>query len=139
MDYAKEIGRRVRAARDELGLTLDELSEETGFLLSPSRINNYEKGIRTPGPGEIVLLARALAVSSPAYLMCLERGKDVFPKEEELIHNWRKLPEIERNKYVRSISAMALAYQDNVLETKLQTKPAQQIRKKRNKAARIKT
>ncbi len=65
----EEIGRRILAARKAKGLTQKALGELTDDL-KQSRINNWENGIRTPGPEEIKQLARALDVSA-AYLMCL--------------------------------------------------------------------
>lgn len=64
-----EIGQRIVAARKAKGLTQKALGELTDDL-KQSRINNWEHGIRTPGPEEIKQLAKALDVS-PAYLMCL--------------------------------------------------------------------
>lgn len=135
VDYAKEIGRRIRSARDNLKLTLVDLSAATNGLLSTTRINNYERGKRTPGPGEAILLARALAVASPAYLMCLEKGDSMFLQEAELIHSWRQLPENERNKYVRSIKALALAFKDIPPES---PKPAKRTETVKKKSGRIK-
>lgn len=56
-------------ARKVKGLTRKELAELTDDL-KQSRINNWERGIRTPGPREIKQLSEALEVDA-AYLMCL--------------------------------------------------------------------
>lgn len=69
INIKEEIGRRILAARKAKGLTQKALGELTDDL-KQSRINNWENGIRTPGPEEIKQLATALDVS-PAYLMCL--------------------------------------------------------------------
>lgn len=69
INIKEEIGQRILAARKAKGLTQKALSELTDDL-KQSRINNWENGIRTPGPEEIKQLATALDVS-PAYLMCL--------------------------------------------------------------------
>ena len=69
INIKKEIGQRILAARKAKGLTQKALGELTDDL-KQSRINNWEHGIRTPGPEEIKQLAQALDVS-PAYLMCL--------------------------------------------------------------------
>ena len=69
LNIKEEIGRRILAARKAKRLTQKALGELTDDL-KQSRINNWENGIRTPGPEEIKQLARALDVS-PAYLMCL--------------------------------------------------------------------
>ena len=69
LNIKEEIGQRILAARKAKGLTQKALGELTDDL-KQSRINNWEHGIRTPGPEEIKQLAKALDVS-PAYLMCL--------------------------------------------------------------------
>ncbi|HAU0794598.1 TPA: helix-turn-helix domain-containing protein [Legionella pneumophila] len=69
LNIKKEIGKRILEARKAKGLTLKTLGELAGGL-KQTRLTNWEQGVRTPGPEEIKLLARALDVS-PAYLMCL--------------------------------------------------------------------
>ncbi|HDS3853604.1 TPA: helix-turn-helix domain-containing protein [Legionella pneumophila] len=69
LNIKKEIGKRILEARKAKGLTLKALGELAGGL-KQTRLTNWEQGVRTPGPEEIKLLARALDVS-PAYLMCL--------------------------------------------------------------------
>ena len=121
MDYPKEIGRRIRQARERMGpkgWTLRELARATKGKLSGSRISNYEQGARLPGPSEAIILAEALQESA-AYLMCLDQGSDMSAEEAELLRNWRALPERERNDYARRIAALALVYKDAVPDEKL--------------------
>ena len=69
MSIKEKIGKRIKEERQAKGLTrkaLAALTENLGI----SRINNYERGDRTPGPEEAKQLAKALEVS-PAFLMCL--------------------------------------------------------------------
>lgn len=73
MTIKEEIGHRIEAERKAKGLTRKALAELTDDL-KQSRINNWERGIRTPGPEEIKQLARALDVS-PSFLMCLTDHK----------------------------------------------------------------
>ena len=73
MTIKEEIGHRIEAARKAKGLTRKALAELTDDL-KQSRINNWERGIRTPGPEEIKQLAKALDVS-PSFLMCLTDHK----------------------------------------------------------------
>lgn len=76
INIKEEIGRRILAARKARGLTQKALGALTDDL-KQSRINNWENGIRTPGPEEIKQLAKALDVSA-AYLMCLsDQPKEV--------------------------------------------------------------
>ncbi len=73
MNIKEIIGQRITEARKANGLTRKALAELTDDL-KQSRINNWERGIRTPGPEEIKQLAKALDVS-PAFLMCLTDNK----------------------------------------------------------------
>ncbi|MDP3704616.1 MAG: XRE family transcriptional regulator [Legionellaceae bacterium] len=73
MKIKEEIGRRIEEQRKVLGLTRKALADLTDDL-KQSRINNWERGIRTPGPEEIKQLAKVLDVS-PAFLMCLTDEK----------------------------------------------------------------
>jgi SOS-response transcriptional repressor LexA len=75
LDIREKIGQRLLAARKAKGLTRKALAERTEDL-KPSRINNWERGTRIPGPLEIKQLARILEVS-PAFLMCLTEERDV--------------------------------------------------------------
>lgn len=112
MDYRKEIGARIAAARTEKGWTLKELAAKTNGKLDPNRISNYETGFRMPKPAEIVTLAKALG-KRPAYMMCLEDAQlPITPQEETLIRNWRALPENERMDWFRKIDARAMTYRD---------------------------
>lgn len=74
MNIKEKIGQRIKDERKAKGLTRKALAELTGEL-KISRINNYERGDRTPGPTEIKLLADALEVSAP-YLMCLTDSRE---------------------------------------------------------------
>ncbi|HHU0103059.1 TPA: helix-turn-helix domain-containing protein [Legionella pneumophila] len=75
MNIKEKIGERIFQERQAKGLTRKALAELTDDL-KPSRINNWERGTRTPGPEEIKQLAEALEVA-PAYLMCLTDEKQV--------------------------------------------------------------
>lgn len=75
MNIKERIGERIFQERKVKGLTRKALAELTDDL-KPSRINNWERGIRTPGPSEIKQLAEALDVA-PGYLMCLTDEKQI--------------------------------------------------------------
>lgn len=79
MTIKEKIGQRIMDERKAKGLTRKALAELTGEL-KVSRINNYERGDRTPGPEEIKLLADALEVPA-SYLMCLTDNKDGSPSK----------------------------------------------------------
>ena len=67
---AVEAGRRIKAARLALNISLAELAKRSGGVLTGSRIGNYEQGIREVDIHAARLLAKALDVH-PAYLMGL--------------------------------------------------------------------
>jgi transcriptional regulator with XRE-family HTH domain len=119
MDYRKESGKRLRAARVGKNLTLDELSRRIGGGLSASRLSNYEQGLRMLGVRESLALYSVLGVS-PAHLLCvdIEEG-DMTSQETELLRNFRALPERDRNDYARRIGVLALAYREPVPDEKL--------------------
>lgn len=116
MNYKKEIGSRIKTAREKRGWSLAELEKQTGGRLSKSRIGNYEQGTRMPGPEEANLLASALGVDA-AFLMCLQQ--QFTPQSLELLRNWMALPEKERLEYFRRIEVLALAYREPVPDEKL--------------------
>lgn len=119
MDFKKEIGRRIKAARNEKGWSLVELSRRTNDLLSDTRIGNYETGERMPGPVEAMILAKPLG-KRPAYLMALEDNQlPISQQEEALIRNWRALPENERMSRYREIEQLAMVYRDTLPSPKL--------------------
>ncbi len=78
MNIKEEIGARIFQERQAKGLTRKALAELTDDL-KPSRINNWERGLRTPGPEEIKQLAEVLDVA-PGYLMCLTDDKHIKPE-----------------------------------------------------------
>ncbi len=67
-----EIGSRIREARRRRAWTLDELSLFTHRAITPSRLANYERGIRRPGIEEAEALASAFGDVSAAWLLTLE-------------------------------------------------------------------
>ena len=82
MNIKEKIGKRIKEERLNKGLTRKALAELTDTL-KISRINNYERGERTPGPEEIKQLAKVLEVS-PAFLMCLADDKQGLNKVPNL-------------------------------------------------------
>jgi transcriptional regulator with XRE-family HTH domain len=119
MNYKKESGERLKSARRDKKLTLPELSNRLGGLLSVSRLSNYEQGIRQLGIKEALALSRILGVNA-SYLLCVETVEDeMTAQENELLRNFRALPENERGAYARRIEVLALAYREPVPDEKL--------------------
>lgn len=120
MNYKKESGRRLQAARKDKGWTLEELSRRTGGLLSVSRLGNYEQGTRMLGVMESLALSGVLGVKA-AHLLCADGDgeDDMTPQEVELLRNFRVLPEKDRNDYSRRIEVLAMAYREPVPDERL--------------------
>ena len=56
--YWDEFGKRMKAARKELGLTQVELAEKTGLF--QTQITDYEKGKRRPDDKNLLAIAKVL-------------------------------------------------------------------------------
>ncbi len=104
MNIKEKIGERIFQERQAKGLTRKALAELTDDL-KPSRINNWERGLRTPGPEEIKQLAGALDVA-PGYLMCLTDDKQVnqeFPWLGALIPLLNAQQACDPNTFIQAI------------------------------------
>lgn len=120
MDYKAKIAKRIREAREERGWKLRELAEATDNVVSISRLNNYEHGARMPGPAEAVLLGKALG-KRPAYFLGVDDVQlPITAIEEDLIRNWRALPENERMAMARQLEVTAMRYRDPVQNQKVE-------------------
>lgn len=84
----EKIGRRLRAAREKAGLTLEEVAAKTKGL-TVSRISNYEQGTRQPGPDEAIALARALGTISAASILCVDDQSTLKDDERALLEYYR--------------------------------------------------
>jgi transcriptional regulator with XRE-family HTH domain len=93
--FAVRAGNRLKSLRIDRGWTQRELSLKTDGKLSSSRIANYEQGTREIGILEAEILGKALYVQ-PAYVMGVTSLRHpLSPAEEELVRNFRALPENE--------------------------------------------
>ena len=119
MNYKKESGQRLADARRDKKMTLEELSKAVHGFLSPSRLSNYEQGIRSLGIKESLALSKVLGVNA-SYLLCLdEEVGEMTSQENELLRNFRALPERDRNEYSRRIEVLAMAYREPVPDERL--------------------
>lgn len=66
MEPAQQFAVNLRRARDDAGLSQEELSERSG--LHSTEISRLERGVREPRLGTIVRVARGLGVA-PADLL----------------------------------------------------------------------
>lgn len=121
MNYKVESGRRLKAKRTRLNLTLDELSKKVGGGLSASRLSNYEQGLRQIGIAEALALYKHLGVTA-AHLLCVDVADEegeMTAQELELLRNFRALPEKDRVDYFRRIAALSLIYREPVADERL--------------------
>lgn len=65
MNY-KNLGQRIKAAREDRGLTQEQLAENVG--LSPMHISVIERGVKPPKLDTFVRIANALGVSADLLL-----------------------------------------------------------------------
>lgn len=119
VNYKKEAGRRLKTAREDKRLTLAQLSDKTGGLLSTSRLGNYEQGTRWLGVPEALALGTVLGVKA-SHLLCVDGDEgDMTPQETKLLRDFRALPERDRNHYARRIEVLAMAYKEPVPDERL--------------------
>ena len=81
--YRKEIGRRLKRARQKAGIaTQAQAAERLGEALSetiePSRIGNYEQGIRTPDPLTMKVLCEIYG-AYPSYIYGFDEDRRTKP------------------------------------------------------------
>ena len=90
LELNKRMGDRLRRARNELDLSLAELSAQTEGVLEKSCISNYEQGIRRMGIEQAELLAQALGTVSAPYLLCLADEGFLSEEERDLVERLRR-------------------------------------------------
>lgn len=111
VDYKKEIGRRLATERERLGLKANEVAGKLGWI--PTRLGNYERGERLPGPYEIKALAKLYGVAA-SYLGCLDEDGEMTNEEMTLLRAFRALPENARAEEVRHMVAVSLQHRTAV-------------------------
>lgn len=84
-----QIGQRIKAKREELKLSQEELANMIGSK-NRSTVSNYENGARTFTQAQIMMFAKALN-TSPAYLMGW-RGDDVSAPIPTKVSGMIKIP-----------------------------------------------
>ena len=127
------IGERIRQKRLELGYTLEELAQKTGYK-SRTSIQKIETSRKLPAD-KIELFAKALE-TTPSYIMgwdiepiethSNEQPKDLSTDESELLNTFRSLnPQGQQKLMERSRELLNLGYQrgaesqDSILDGKV--------------------
>ena len=85
-------GNRVRAARERLGITQEDLAARVG--MSPSHVSIVERGVKVPRMDTVVKLANELDVSAD-YLLQDSINQS---RNNQLLTSIMELPERERDR-----------------------------------------
>ena len=85
-------GNRVRAARERLGITQEDLAARVG--MSPSHMSIVERGVKVPRMDTVVKLANDLVVSAD-YLL---QDSVAQSRNNQLLSSIMDLPERERDR-----------------------------------------
>lgn len=114
-----KIATRLWQLRADKGWTLREASLATQGVLLPSRISNYEQGIREVGTQEAHLLGKLYGTSA-AHVLCLDDDNPVLSSaERQHINNLRALPENLRHEAIRHVHTLALAYKSPAADSRV--------------------
>lgn len=113
-----EIGDRIRARREELGMSQDELARAIGYK-SRSSINKMELDGRGLPQKKIVALAKALRVT-PAYLMGWEDEEAIADEqaslykrdEEEILRKVRLLSDSNKHLLIGIVDSMITSQEE---------------------------
>ena len=85
-------GNRVRAARERLGITREDLAARVG--MSPSHMSIVERGVKVPRMDTVVKLANELDVSADFLL----QDSITQSRNNQLLSSIMELPERERDR-----------------------------------------
>lgn len=98
-----DVGRRVREARERLGMSRLQLAKLIGT--SHSYIGKLEDGKLTPTVDRLIQVARALKVD-PCELISGQRRRWVSAQAEQLARVLEALPSTERELVVRLVNVL---------------------------------
>ena len=116
----QELYKRIKARREELDMSQDELAKLMGYK-SRSSINKIEKGENDIPQSKIVALAEALH-TTPAYLMGWTQEEPATTIDDGLSDDARKLVDIIHDFDRDEISAMNIAAQTLIALRKTQVR-----------------
>ena len=87
-----EIGRRLRALRDERGMTQVELAQAMG--IHQTNLSQMERGIRGVGTRQLLKLCRALKVSPDKILGSSKQEPAMAPRNTRLQRRMRRVEQL---------------------------------------------
>jgi transcriptional regulator with XRE-family HTH domain len=110
-------GSRLKAMRTARGLTLEELSNAMGGLVTKQALSKYERGASAPTPRVLVALARALGVKAidltvePAadVRVLAFRKRSAFPKSAQQVLRSRVALDLERRTELQGLVGQCCA------------------------------
>ena len=99
-----QIGKRIQARREELGMKQEELAECVN--LSPNYISAIERGVKTPRLETFIKIANELEISADMLMKdVLIKGSEI--KTSILWENIRHLSHKEQGKILKVVKVMA--------------------------------
>lgn len=110
---AKETGERIKARRQELRMTQDQLAEKIGYH-GKSTISHIEKGDFDMSQSKIVAIAEALQ-TTPDYILGLKNGAEILIEthsqereaKERILRYFEKLSENNRETLLKYAEFLA--------------------------------
>lgn len=107
----KRIGKRVKQARERLGITQEELAEKTG--LTTNYISTVERGMSFPRCEKLIILLNGLETSADSvFCDVLEHGGEA--KASELSKKIADLPPEAQKRILQMVELMIQQETDNM-------------------------
>lgn len=72
-NIAKTIGLRIKSKREEIGISQRALADEVG--VSPSAINQFEKGEKKPSSSVLAIISKKLGISTDYLLGATDKNE----------------------------------------------------------------
>lgn len=112
LEYRREVGRRLKAARETSGLTQEEAADRLGKALQkdipPSRIGNYEQGTRLPDPIVIQILSEIYGTAAASAIAGFADAP-TGPDEQALLEKYRQTDD-RGKRAIHSVAETQSAY-----------------------------
>jgi transcriptional regulator with XRE-family HTH domain len=104
-NISKIIGKRIRSTRERKGIIQKALAEMVG--VSPSAINQFEKGEKKPSSELIANIAHELGVSTD-YLLGASKKEDIFLTEDiaSAFRDFKELSNKDREIILKNIKLL---------------------------------
>lgn len=99
MDIRKEVGQRLKRARQQKGMVLRQVCEQVPHL-TESKLGNYERGYRMPDLDMLKLLANVLGTHA-AYLATFD-DDPIDPRERAVLDCFRQADQRGKDAILRT-------------------------------------